>query len=73
MAELLSSKPEERSVKQFWLDNKLTEARYYWRRRLSGVDNEQNDMGFIIVKVNPSLEFGSCYIGISDRSQASYL
>lgn len=60
MAELLSNKPEDQSVKQFCLDNNLTEARYYyWRRRLSGTDNEQNSTGFIAVKVNRSLNFGN--------------
>ena len=60
MAELLSNKPEDQSVKQFCFDNNLTEARYYyWRRRLSGIDNEQNEKGFIAVKVNPSLGLGN--------------
>lgn len=60
IAELLNSKPEEQSVKQFCLENNLTEARYYyWRRRLSGLDNEQKDNGFIAVKVNRSFSISN--------------
>lgn len=60
MAELLGSKREDQSVKQFCLDNNLTEARYYyWRRRLSGIDNEHNEKGFIAVKVNRTLNIGN--------------
>lgn len=60
MAELLNSKSKEQSVRQFCLENNQTEARYYyWRRRLSGLDNEQKDNGFISVKVNLSFSFGN--------------
>ena len=60
MGELLGSKPEHQSIKQFCLDKNLTEGQYYyWRRRLSGIANKQNDKGFIAVKVNQSLSFGN--------------
>lgn len=60
MVELLSSKRKDQSVKQFCLDNNLTEAPYYyWRRRLSGIDNKQNENGFITFKVYRTLNFGN--------------
>lgn len=58
MAELLQRKAADQSIKDFCLQNNLSEARYYyWRRKLMG-NAEENKEGFISVKVKNTFSDG---------------